>query len=264
MTALSDVLRVGVYACLRLKLQDHARAAAAAVPALIDELGLVNEFHACDGHPEKAVAYLTRVSSTPAQITDPGLLDADSIVHVAAPDETTVNAFTTGLARLLRDAAAIRFIRGVVRPTRYTGNAMHEFAYAHQVLQQPGERMPNAFLVPLSKTAAWWDKAWMEQHTYFLPRYTDDGQMVHEGHALAASAGIASVMRRTYKSESQPAPDGNYDFATYFECADADLSTFNAVVTALRDVKKNPEWSFVREGPMWRGRRVPAWADLFS
>ena len=104
----------------------------------------------------------------------------------------------------------------------------------------------------------------MERHTYFLPRYTDAGQMVHEGHALAASAGIASLMRRTYNNESQPAPEGHYEFVNYFECADAAVPTFNAVVAALRDVKKNPEWSFVREGPTWRGRRVPAWTDLFS
>ena len=64
------------------------------------------------------------------------------------------------------------------------------------VLQQPGAAAPNAFLVPMSKTAAWWQKDWMERHTYFLPRY-DAGRRVAEGHALASSAGIASLMRRT-------------------------------------------------------------------
>jgi hypothetical protein len=50
---------------------------------------------------------------------------------------------------------------------------------------------------------------------------------------------------------------------TYFECADADVPTFHAVCAALRDVRKNPEWAFVREGPTWHGRRVPTWPDLF-
>src|SRR5256885_1223995 len=83
--------------------------------------------------------------------------------------------------------------------------------------------MPNAFLVPLSKTAARWTKDWMERHTYFLPRYDDAGRMQREGHALVAEAGIACLMRRTYKSEVEPAPAGAYDFISYFECADADV-----------------------------------------
>lgn len=141
---------------------------------------------------------------------------------------------------------------------------MHDFAYAHQVVQQSGRAMPNAFLIPMSKTPEWWAKDWMERHTYFLPRYDAQGQIVHEGHALAAAAGIPSIMRRTYKSEVQPAPEEAYDFVNYFECADADVPTLEAVVAALRDLKKNPEWTFVREGPMWRGRRVPAWRELFA
>ena len=36
------------------------------------------------------------------------------------------------------------------------------------------------------------------------------------------------------------------------------------VCASLRDVTKNPEWRFVREGPTWHGRRVPGWADLLG
>jgi hypothetical protein len=115
----------------------------------------------------------------------------------------------------------------------------------------------------MSKTAAWWAKDWMERHTYFLPRY-EDGRMVNEGHALASAAGIACLMRRTYKHETEPAPPGRYDFVTYFECADADVPTFHEVCASLRDVAKNPEWAFVREGPIWHGRRVATWGELFS
>lgn len=71
-------------------------------------------------------------------------------------------------------------------------------------------------------------------------------------------------MRRTYKSETQPAPEGVYGFLNHFECADGDVATFDAILAALRDVDRNPEWSFVREGPTRRGRRVAAWTDLFE
>jgi len=42
---------------------------------------------------------------------------------------------------------------------------MHNFAYANRVVQQPATRIPNAFLLPLSKSAEWWGKDWMERHT---------------------------------------------------------------------------------------------------
>jgi hypothetical protein len=50
----------------------------------------------------------------------------------------------------------------------------------------------------------------------------------------------------------------------YFECADADVPTFHQVCASLRDVARNPEWKFVREGPTWHGRRVAGWPDLFT
>ena len=147
---------------------------------------------------------------------------------------------------------------------RYEPIARSSGEHAHQVRQQPGPAMPNAFLIPMSKTAAWWAKDWMERHTYFLPRYDEAGRMVSQGHALAAAAGIPRLMRRTYKNSTEPAPEGAYDFLTYFECADADIETFHEVCAALRDVTKNPEWRFVGEGPTWHGRRVRTWPELFE
>jgi hypothetical protein len=37
------------------------------------------------------------------------------------------------------------------------------------------------------------------------------------------------------------------------------LPVFEQVCTALRDTTRNPEWRFVEEGPVWRGRRVLRW-----
>jgi len=42
------------------------------------------------------------------------------------------------------------------------------------------------------------------------------------------------------------------------------VPTFHRVCAALRDVARNPEWKFVREGPTWHGRRVATWAELFA
>jgi hypothetical protein len=257
-----EILRYGAYVCLRVSAGDDLRAAP--VPALARSLGLANEFDAVEPLPPAAIAFLRRVGGTPGAIVDDDVLQADAVIHVAATTQAPVTEFCTEVARLLAPAVKPRVLTGVVRPMSYTGAAMNNYAYAHRVLQRPGDTMPNAFLIPMSKTAAWWAKGWMERHTYILPRYDDEGRMTAEGHALAAEAGIACLLRRTYKAETEPAPEGAYDFLTYFECADADVPTFHQVAASLRDVRKNPEWRFVREGPTWHGRRVRAWGDVLA
>ena len=260
-----EVLRHGAYVCVRLADGADSRAAAAVdIPALAEKLGLVNEFDPTGGPPAQSIAFLRRHGARDGAIADDGVARADAIVHVAAPTAQPVGDFCAEAERQLGPLARLRVIGGVVRPKVYTGAAMNNFAYAHQVVQQPGRVMPNAFLLPMSKIAAWWTKDWMERHTYFLPRYDDDGRMRSEGHALASSAGVACLLRRTYKATTEPAPEGAYDFVTYFECADADVPTFHQVCDALRDVARNPEWKFVREGPMWQGRRVATWPELFA
>jgi hypothetical protein len=260
-----EIVRYGAYVCLRLPDAGDRRALAAlAVPALAARLGLRNEFEAVEPLPRAAIAFLRRGEATAGDIADDEVRQADAVIHVASATPAPVAEFCAEVTRLLAPAIKPRILTGVVRPMSYTGNAMNNFAYAHRVLQQPGPLMPNAFLIPMSKTAGWWAKDWMERHTYFLPRYDEEGRMTAEGHALASAAGIPCLLRRTYKHPTEPAPEGAYDFITYFECSDADVPTFHRVVASLRDVTKNPEWRFVREGPMWHGRRVATWPDLFA
>src|SRR3954469_9101283 len=255
----NEPIRYGAYLCLHVPAGALDAVAGADVPALAEHLELRSEFELepGDGDPPRAIAYLRRTGATPGDVADDGLLHAGAVVHVAAETSAPVAELCAGLACLLGPEIDLQILSGVVRPTLYTGNLMHNLAYAHRVLQQPGKVMPNAFLLPTKKSAEWWAKDWMERHTYFLPRY-ENGEMVAEGHALAAREGVPAMLRRTYESE------GDYDFVTYFECADAGVPTFHAVCDALRDVARNPEWAFVREGPTWQGRRVATLEELFA
>jgi hypothetical protein len=259
----SEILGHGAYICLR-KVAGAGPAPVAPLTALTEHLGLRNEFDPGDPPARDSFALLRRQGATAADIADEGILAADWVVHVASKRGEIVDEFCDGVTKLLASVARARVLRGVVRPKNYTGAAMNNWAYAHAVVQQPGGAMPNAFLCPMSKTEEWWRKDWMERHTYFLPRYDDHGRMVSEGHALATEAGIPVLLRRTYKSVNEPAASGDYDFVSYFECADAAIPTFHAVCAALRDVKRNPEWRFVREGPTWQGRRVSSWDELLA
>jgi hypothetical protein len=259
----SDPVRYGAYICLTVPAADRAAALAADVPALAGRLGLGSEYGASGGDPQRSLAYLRRVSAEPGQIDDRPLLDAEAIVHVAAPEPGPVEEFRAGLAALLGPAGSPRALAGVVKPFTYTSASIFNFAYGHRVLQEPGHVMPSVFLVVMRKTAGWWEKHWMERHTFFLPRYDDAGRMLSEGHALAAEAGISCLLRRTYRHPVSPAPDGEYDFISYFECADDDIPVYRRVRDALRDAARNPEWTYVQEGPTWHGRRVATWAELF-
>jgi hypothetical protein len=261
---MTPVLRYGAYVCLRVPQASRALTSRVSVEAVADRLGLQNEFYASGDDPERAIAFLRRVDATSADIADGGLEQADAVVHVAAPSAEPVSTFCTELRDMLDSGTELSVMGGVVRPMNYTSRVMHEFAYAHRVMQQPGTEMPNAFIVPVRKTDSWWAKGLLERHTYFLPRYDDAGRLLTEGHALAAEAGIACLMRRTYKHPSEPAPDGEYDFVSYFECTDSAVATFHEVCAALRDPRRNPEWAFVREGPTWHGRRVATWGELFD
>lgn len=259
-----DPYRYGAYLCLSIPASGQAAAADADVPGLAERLGLRNEYDSAGADPPQSIAYLRRVSAVPGQIADTGLLDAEAIVHVAAAAPEPITEFRAGLARLLGPAVTPRVLAGGARPPSYTGQAMFNYAYAERVLQQPATVSPNAFIVPVSKTAEWWHKDWMERHTYFLPRYDDAGTMQNEGHALAAAPGITCLLRRTYTSLAEPATSTEFDFVSYFECANADVPVFHEVCDALRDVTRNPEWAFVREGPTWHGRRTETWAGLFN
>jgi hypothetical protein len=259
----TEATRHGAYACLSVPPGARQRAAGAAVHALADRLSLRSEFDYGAGHPPDATAFLRRAGAAPADIADDALERADAIIHVASAAARAAQ-FCAELALLPGPQVTVRVLDGVVRPASYTGNAMHNFAYARRVIQQPGPVMREAFLAPMRKTASWWDKDWMERHTYFLPRYDDTGRMLSQGRARAAATGISCLLRRTYWNTAEPAPAGTYDFLSYFECAGNDIPRFREVCAALRDVARNPERAFAGEGPTWHGTPVATWPALYQ
>src|SRR5215475_7398518 len=138
----------GAYLCAR---SSGGRPDAAALTALAGRLGLVNEF---DGKPAggESVAFLRRHGAGSAgAITDDDVLQADLVIHVASRRDGVVDAFCQDASKLLAPART-RVLSGIIGTKNYTGAAMNNWAYAHQVVQQPAAAMPNAFLVPMSKT----------------------------------------------------------------------------------------------------------------
>jgi len=198
-------------------------------------------------------------------VTDRELTPGDGIgaarfaIQVSASYRPRLVEFECELKRRLGSSAGIRSIDGAERPPRYSSAEMHAYAYRPAMARTSGRAASNAIILPMSKTADWWQKATLERHGYFYPHHdaATGGQV--KGHARAAEAGIPTIFRRLYHNPDGYGRPDEFDFVTYFECADKHLSTFDRIHAALRDAKQNPEWQYVQEGPEWRGRRVFRW-----
>ena len=149
----TEILGYGAYVCVGTSNDGAVRSAGAGrIASLAERLGLRNEFDPSAAPSRESFALLTRKDATTADIGDPDVLEARGMIHVSSSRAETVNEFCAEVSRLLASVARVKVLRGLSRPRNYTGAAMNNWAYARQVVQQPGPSMPNAFFVPLSKT----------------------------------------------------------------------------------------------------------------
>ena len=162
------------------------------------------------------------------------------------------------LRRRVADIAGIATLEGAARALQYTSAAMYAYAYKDAMPRGSGRVQPNVIIIPMRKSKEWWDKSALDRQTYFYPHADSIGVKV-KGHARAAEAGIGSIFRKLYHNPDGHGRENEWDFVTYFECADEHLATFDTICRSLRDVQQNPEWRYVTEGPEWRGRRVLRW-----
>ena len=261
----------------------HQRFLFIKLPALGDNAGLaaslgrlgdgMENMHHIDG-PPSAEAFrrgrfqILRAEPTMSREQDlphPAVMDADGLVRLEAESEEPLLEYEEGLRALLDSAGgSVETLSGVQRPRSYTSHGMTQYAYARAQQPGPGSAHPLGVVTPMNKNAQWWGMDWMHRESFFLPRYDAKENLVVKGHALAADAGIACITRRLVHAADGYGRDGNYDFVGYFEFAEADASTFSAVMAALRDTAQNPEWAYISEGPEWWGRRVAEPAGLWE
>jgi hypothetical protein len=246
----------------------------AALSAALDDLGSgLENMHDVEGHPPEEAFRRGRFQLLRAEpalsgerdIAHPAMSGANALIRLEAATLEPLALYEKGLRALIEPrGGAVEVLAGVQRPRSYTSYAMTQYAYAPALPPGPARRLPIGVVTPQNKTAAWWAMDWMRRETFFLPRYDDQGNVLANGHALAAAAGIPCVTRRLYHApERYGRPDG-YDFVGYFEFAERDTPIFRAVMAALRDTAQNPEWAYVREGPEWWGRRVENAAELWG
>jgi hypothetical protein len=221
--------------------------------------GFFNDFDAEGPHesaPQETIQFLV-LEGEP--VAGAALLAARYAVQISAKYRPRLEEIETELKRRLGDSADLTSLDGAARATRYTSAELHDFAYRRAALRRNGRTAPFAIILPINKTADWWAQPALNRHAYFYPHVDVVSGSPVPGHALSASDGVATIYRRLFHNPDGYQRDGEYDFLTYFECEPEHLDTFARVHKALRDADKNPEWRFVREGPLWRGRRVLRW-----
>jgi hypothetical protein len=236
---------------------DAARTRLRAAAAVVAR-GFFNDFEAEGGRDatsHETIQFLVNDNAHQRQ----GLAGARYALQVSSKYRPRLLETETELRRRLADNAMIASIDGAVRNPQYTSAEMHAFAYRHAAQRASGRLQRNVIIIPMNKTKEWWEQSPLDRHAYFYPHADPETGGRAKGHARAAEAGITTIGRRLYYN-----PDGNgrqdeFDFITYFECADEHLATFDRICGALRDPRQNPEWRFVVEGPEWRGKRVLKW-----
>ena len=188
-----------------------------------------------------------------------GLSGARYAFQVSSKYRPRLQETDVELRRRLAGNATITSLDGAVRVPQYTSAEMYAYAYKNAVQRASGRTQRNVIIIPISKTQEWWGKSPLDRHMYFYPHNDPQTATRVKGHARTAEAGISTIGRRLYHNPDGHSRPDEFDFITYFECADEHLATFDQICRALRDERQNPEWRYVVEGPEWRGRRVLKW-----
>ena len=195
----------------------------------------------------------------PENCPEPCIQKARHMVQVSSKYRPRLQEIDEELRRRIGDSAEILALEGAFRNPRYSSPEMVQYSTKGSPSRRSGRLSKNAILVPIRKTPEWWQKSALERHSYFYPHIDHASASPVKGHALAAEKGIPSLFRRVFHNPDGYERSGEFDFLTYFECEDEALPVFDQVLNALRDFHQNPEWRYVEEGPIWRGRRVLRW-----
>ena len=206
------------------------------------------QFYVRDGEPPD-----------PETCAEPGIQKARHMVQVSSKYRPRLQEIDEELRRRIGDSAEILALEGAFRNPRYSSPEMVQYSTKGSPARRSGRLSRNAILLPIRKTPEWWQKTALERHSYFYPHIDHASASPVKGHALAAEKGIPALFRRVFHNPDGYERSGEFDFLTYFECEDEALPVFDQVLTALRDFHQNPEWRYVEEGPIWRGRRVLRW-----
>ena len=149
---------------------------------------------------------------------------ATTIAGAALPQVAAVDVIESG-----EPPAGVWTLRGVVGHTRYTEAREQAELRARQAgLGRP--EATRAALIPIRKSAAWWELAQDERRAIFEDR---------SHHIAGTLRFLPAIARRLHHSRDLGEP---FDFLTWFEFAPAHGPLFDELVAMLR---ASEEWRYV-------------------
>ena len=120
-------------------------------------------------------------------------------------------------------------LRGVTSYERYV-HKMERSALVVQQAELGRLEATRAALIPIKKSAAWWELAQDERRAIFAER---------SHHITIGLKYVARIARRLYHGYDLGEP---FDFLTWFEYAPGDAEAFEELVGKLRETE---EWTYV-------------------
>lgn len=209
-----------------------------------------NDFNPIQGQTD-TITYLKKKSYTlkgrPVNEKVPTIL-----IRVESMEKDMVNGFYETVKEVLGEYFDLEYRFAVTAPLNYTDADILAKLKEKAPRRYSGNDDPNAVVFPLSKSAEWWDMEIAKRKEYFNPNPAVFGKG-HMGHNGVGFQYIEMIFRKLYHSRDL---DPQQDFMTYFEYPDQFAEAFDKLLNGLRDVKINPEWNFVKEGPIFWGQRV--------
>ncbi len=175
-----------------------------------------------------------------------------ALIRAESTDRKVLDEYVESLAQIVKNHFRVETRFAVTRELNYTDAETLQRLKDNAPKRGTGEEQPNAVVFPLSKTSAWWTQPTDKRQNYFFANPALFGKD-HLGHNGVGFKYIQRIFRKLYHSRFT---DPQQDFMTYFEYADNDEETFDALLSGLRDTTHNQEWKYVEEKPIVYGKRT--------
>lgn len=183
-----------------------------------------------------------------------------ALILAESTERKVLDKYVESLAQLVKDHFRLEAHFAVTRQLNYTDTETLQRLKDNAPKRGNGEEQPNAVVFPLSKTPAWWALTQEKRQNYFFKNPSMFGKN-HLGHNGVGFKYINRIYRKLYHSRFI---DPQQDFMTYFEYAQADADTFDALLSGLRDTTLNQEWKYVEEKPIVYGKRTATPKEMLA
>ena len=126
--------------------------------------------------------------------------------------------------------------------------------------RRSGRISRNAIIMPIRKTAEWWQKSALERHSYFLSarrsreRVPGEGPCARRGQRASARCSAACITTPTATSGPN-----EFDFVTYFECDDEALAGVRSRAVVAARLPPEPGMAVRRRRTHLARQKGPSW-----